>query len=155
MNFKLTIKHIAISLGVHLAMCILPLLFVTLLNGDPKFTVNAPYTAGQIIIYAVYALFVAIVYFILGRKTNIPSNVISSVIIAAIGLAVYFGVVAAERTDISFTVFFAMPQFMVLRVFAKGSIGNRVLSGIVMCIPSILLWMGKLSTGVKTGRKKK
>ena len=153
------IKSFFALLGVHLLMCILPLLLSPILNGDPRFTINQPKSATQIVVYALYFVAFFVVYFISGRKAGedkqgYVATAIASVIIAALGVLVYYLVFVGGSKNI-LLMFFAMPQLMVSRALSNKFIGNKIISTIFMVMPMIVMWIGMASNVVKLKKKKR
>lgn len=155
------VKSFFAIIGTHLAMCVLPLLLSPILNTNAKFTVKVPKSAGQIVVYALYFILFFAVYFVIGRvvggkfpeaRKNLNSvlaRVAATVIIAAVGLYVYFGVIVPQNLDVGFWSIFAMPQLMVRRAIVDEVVGNKIFSTIAMLMPSLLVWIGYFSNGFK------
>ncbi|MDP4118179.1 MAG: hypothetical protein Q8873_03195 [Bacillota bacterium] len=141
------LKQFFVIIGMHIAMCVLPFFFVSLLNSDAKYTVHLPRSAGQIIIYILYFLIFIAVYFWLGKSSKketisqIAAVMASSIMIALFGIIIYFTVI--RQTDgVSPIIFFALPQFMAERAFSDRTMQNRVISVIFMLMPFLLIWIG-------------
>ena len=148
MNF---IKKFFSIIGVNILMCLLPLLFSGLLSGDPRYTVNAGKSAGQIAVYVIYAILFVVVYFMCGRKSaekrsGVAAAVVCGTLFAAIGCLVSYFVLVMSSDNIPFLIL-AMPQLMFIKAFGEGLIGNNVLSYILMFSPLAFILAGIISKG--------
>ena len=141
-------------MGIHLAMCIVPFLLMPILSNDPRYTLNMPKSAGQIIGYALYFILFFAAYFWIGRTAGdkIPSNrlnvggvvarILSTILIVAAGIYVYYGVIVPQDLGMSFMSFFAMPQLMIKKAITDEVIGNKIFSTVVITMPGILIFAG-------------
>ena len=151
-------------IGVHLLMCILPFFFVSVLNGDPKYTVDTAKSAGQIAVYAIYFILFFCAYFLVGRNVGgkileerhhlagIFARVLASLLIMSVGVFVYYYIIVPQRIEEGIWRIFAMPQLMIKRAISDDVVGNKIWSTIAMLLPGIVIWIGYASNGVK--RKK-
>ncbi len=162
---KLT-KKILKVIALHLAMCVLPLFFLPVFNNDPQYTVNVSKSGTQVFAYAIYVIVFFAAYIWCGRRIKIdrylelPATIVSTLIIAASGVAIYFYIGANADNpkvleDIQWLIFFNLPQNMLLRAFFEKALSNKILSTIGMLMPSLLIWFGTATNGIGKMIKKK
>lgn len=155
------VKSFFSIVGIHLAMCVVPFLLMPILNNDPRYTIDVPMSAGQILVYSIYFILFFGVYFWIGRTagenpqekrmslSGTFARLLATALITVAGLYLYYGVIVPQRLDLGFMSFFGMPQLMVKKAITDEVIGNKTFSTIVMVMPAVLVWVGYISTGFK------
>lgn len=143
-------------MGIHIIMCIIPFVLMPILISDPKYTVDAPKSAWQVIGYALYFIAFFVVYFLSGRKSfkevsikNTIAVSVVSLIISGYAVFMYFYVIVAQRVELSLLSLPAFAQLMVKRAITDSVVGNKVVGTVVMVLPLIVILAGYFSIGKK------